>query len=189
MATWGRLRRTNSSVSTCRRRSTSEEVAVMSSPIGSHASRRRRALPTRPRCPATQTRLPVRSNIGSPGVLDELLGHVHGQAHLPQVVVHHPGDELLEADGGPPAQPAHRLGRIRPKLVDLCGTEVPRVDHDERLPIQAHVPEGDSTQLPNGVPLTGANDEVLRLLLLHHQVDRTHMVTRMTPVTDGVPVP
>ena len=92
----------------------------MSSPIGSRSRRRISAAPTKPRCPATQTRLPSRSDKVRPvqGCRPGLrLGH---RQLLPgEVGVHHAPYEILERNRGLPAELSIRLRRVRTQLRDI----------------------------------------------------------------------
>src|SRR5262245_32136969 len=49
---------------------------------------------------------------------------------LQQIRAHHFGDELLEADARLPTQLLPCLGGVAEEGIDLCGTEVARIDRD-----------------------------------------------------------
>src|SRR5258708_7911580 len=120
--------------------------------------RRTRAEPTRPRCPATQTRLPARSKGTGLRIV---------VAHPTQdgaIGLDHFRHQLLEADLVLPPELGARLRRIAQKQIDLGRPVVFRIDHDQRLAGAAAVAALiDAAPLPDDRPLDAAEGKSRRL--------------------------
>src|ERR1700722_17773139 len=121
--TCGRLPANQSNTAAWSRKSTSLRVAVCNS-TSSCASRRSTA-PTIPPCPATKTVLPFSSN----GVL-AIGGLPPGDIEIAR---HHLLDQLGKRRFRLPTEHLARLAGVADQLIDLGGTEINRIDANERL--------------------------------------------------------
>ena len=143
----------------------------------------------RPRWPATQTRLPSRSDSGAhPSPANPILRLRKGHADLHQIGLHHRGHEFREGDRRCPAEILPSVGRIGNEGLDLGRSEVSRIHLDVGFPIDPHATERGPTEVPHRVPLTGADHIVARLNLLEHPVHRLDVVLRVSPVANHVQV-
>src|SRR5918996_4311718 len=190
MATSGRVRWAKASVGSWRRRSSSEEAAVIRFPIDSRWSRRTTAEPTMPRWPATHTRLPERSK-GTVTLgcgLRQSPGLIECQPLQAEVVLDHAIDQLREAHLRFPPELGPGPGRVGAQLLHLERPEVSGIQLDVPLPVQADVSERQLAELPDRVGLPGADHVVPGLVPLHHQPDRVDEVAGVTPVSGRVQV-
>src|SRR5262245_45068763 len=194
----GRCVPIHDSTSPCLRRSSSVRSAVNTSQ-SSRASRRRRALPTMPRCPATYTRLPASGKttdgpvltaplavLGRRGATRRVLESGGAQGALLsseiEIALHHHPHQLLEADARAPAEPLARLGGVALQRVDLGRPQVTGVVLDMAPPVQPDLAEGDIQQLTHAVRLAGGDHVVVRRVLLEHEPHRLDEVSGEAPV-------
>ena len=104
-----------------------------------------------------------------------------------------------------PAQYGFCLGGIAPEIIHIGGTEPLGIYADQQLaglrvvallvhartfPADGHAVGGKGTlgKVPDGVLLTGGNDEILRGLVLQHEPHALHIVFGIAPVPKGVHV-
>src|SRR5580692_8389631 len=178
------------------RKSTSLRAAVRSS-TPSEASRRTSAPPTMPRWPATKTRWPFSSN----GVL--AIGHLApGDC---EIAGHHLLDEFGEARLRFPAELLVRLAGVADQKVDLGGTEILRIDPNQRLagflvdagfldtlaaPFDAASDFGERQfdELAHRAGLARGQHEIVRLICLQDLVHADDVILGMAPVALGVEI-
>src|SRR4030095_12429785 len=107
-----------------RRRSTWSRGAVtISQP--SRCRRRTSALPTRPRSPATQTRLFRNVQLGLIGIIGS--HSLHDEA----ISFHHLGNQLGEAGAMAPAELGQRLGRVTEQEIDFGRPTIRAIDRHQ----------------------------------------------------------
>src|SRR5262245_45261395 len=121
----------HSSVSFWRVRSTVLRSAVRTSHF-SDARRRTIAEPTMPRWPATQMRLPARSNRRASVAVVAAI-NVFLPLHLGEIGIHHLRHQLLEAGLVLPAELGVRLGGIAQQEINFGRAEIALVDLDDDL--------------------------------------------------------
>src|SRR5487761_842210 len=163
------------------------------------ASRRTSASPTRPRWPATQTRLFC-------SAYGEFVGIVGISAFegLP-VGFDHLGNQLLEGGLVTPAEPLPGLLRISEQQIDLGRTVIMRVDRDQAFAAAiaqaalvgtrsrpddrpADAAERPLDELAHRMRLAGGKHIVVGLLLLEDEPHAFDIVTRMAPIALRVDV-
>src|SRR5579875_3677988 len=189
----GRCAAIHASTAGARRRSQSRRTTVrISHP--SAASRRASAAPTRPRWPATQTRL-FRSAYGK-------FACVVRRRAAPQrtpVGLDHFGDQRVEAGAMTPAELLACLCGVAEQQIDLGGTVIAWVDRHQAFagaraqavllrartrPYDRAVDacEGALDEFAHGVRLAGGEDVVVGLVLLQDQPHALDVVARVAPV-------
>src|ERR1700722_11312223 len=122
--TCGRFSTNQSNTTAWSHKSTSRRATVCNS-MSSCARRRTSAAPTIPPCPATKTVLPCSSN----GVL-AIGGLPPGDIEIAR---HHLLDQLGKRRFRLPTEHLARLAGVADQLIDLGGTEINRIDANERL--------------------------------------------------------
>ena len=103
-----------------------------------------------------------------------------------EVGVYHELNELLEGEGGLPAELLFCLGRIADEEIDFGGAEVALIEVDVVLPAQVYVAEGDLEEFFDGVGFTCGDDVVFWLFLLEHEPHGFDIVFGVAPVAFGV---
>mmetsp|Transcript_44843 Transcript_44843/g.122660 ORF Transcript_44843/g.122660 Transcript_44843/m.122660 type:complete len:271 (+) Transcript_44843:172-984(+) len=136
------------------------------------------------------------------------LVHKVTRLHQLHILLHHLRHESLEGDLRLPPEQLLGLRRIANEQVDLSGSKVLRVNLDQLAgliarinadfvnsallarPLNLHIDgiERLLHELAHRVALVGGEDEVLRLVALHHQPHSLHVVAGMAPVTLRVDV-
>ena len=120
------------------------------------------------------------------GAGDEESFHLGAQS--PQVGVNHHLDQRFERHRRLPAQFGAGAGRIGDQQVDFGRPIELRVDDHVLAPVEADVRERHFHQLLHRVGLAGADDVVLRRVLLQHAPHRVDVVAGESPVALGIEV-
>src|SRR5579862_4346054 len=105
-----------------------------------------------------------------------------------KISVHHNGDEIMERNFWFPAKPLVRLGGIRDKDVYFEWTHVPIGDFYITAPVKADICECYFHEFADGVGFAGANDEIIRRVMLDDPPDRLDVFGRIAPVTASVEI-
>src|SRR5579859_1640418 len=193
----------------CDTRSSSRCPRVRSFPPPRRSSARTIAEPTIPEWPATKT-LPAFK--GKPAWRSLLVVVVGGEAMLLhelvalgrlEVLAHHLGDELGEADARRPAELRARLAGVAQQARDLRRPEIPRVHRDDAAPVRepllvhalAAPLDGKPDlarrrvhEIAHAVLLARGDDEVVGLLLLQDHPHHLDEIARVAPVALRVEV-
>src|SRR4051812_7347707 len=175
------------------RRSTSLRVNVKSL-TSSCASRRASAEPTMPRCPATKTVLPLRSN-GVLAIRDLPFGDR-------KIARHHFLHQLRKTDLRGPAEFLTCLAGVADQQIDLGWTKVGRIDPHQglaRLAVDAgfldagaapfdaaaDLSEGQFDEFAHRAGFAGRQHEVVGLVGLQNLVHALDVIPGMAPVALG----
>lgn len=105
-----------------------------------------------------------------------------------QISIDHHGDELREGNIGFPAKSFNGFCRVAKKEIDLGGAVEFRINDNEFLPIEPDMVEGDLYEFANGVGFAGADDIVIRGVLLKHEPHGADIIASEAPVPAGIEV-
>jgi hypothetical protein len=104
------------------------------------------------------------------------------------VRIHHDSDKVAESDARLPSKLAARLGGICDKNIDFERPEIAVRDFEVPAPIEARIGEGFLKKLPDGVRLAGADDIVIRLILLDDVPNGFYVFGSVAPIAASIEV-
>src|SRR5579875_4026864 len=104
------------------------------------------------------------------------------------VSVHHHMHHLLERHTRLPAQLAPRFGGIGQQHVHLGRTIETRINDHMPPPIQTGAIESQTHKLLDTMRLAGADDVIVRLILLQHQPHGPYVIAGKPPITLGLQI-
>src|ERR1700737_118404 len=98
-----------------------------------------------------------------------------------KIVLHHLGHELSERIFRVPSENPPRSGRIPDEYVDFGWPRETLVEDHVAAMIEPGLAKCKLTELPHRVCFACRDHEILTLLLLQHQMNRSHVVGGMSP--------
>src|SRR6185503_17905514 len=134
--------------------------------------------PTRPRWPATYTRL---SSCMREFVYGMLVRRANAECRAftrgaLEILADHHAHQVLERNAGFPPELGPRLGRVAEQIVDFRGAVVARIDLDVLPPVELRLLERHLQKFADAVRLAGGDDEIARRRRLQHAPHRVDVV-------------